>query len=43
MEDSHAPTPLESHLVHLSVGSIANHLYQLKDSSRVLGEREEGE
>ena len=30
----------EPHLVHLSVGSIADHLHQLKDSSRVLGEGE---
>lgn len=26
-----------SHLVHLSIGSIANHLHQLKDSCGVLG------
>lgn len=39
MEDSDAPATLESHLINLSIGSIADHLHQLKDSSRVLGER----
>lgn len=38
MDDSDAPATSESHLINLSIGSIANHLHQLKDSSRVLGE-----
>jgi hypothetical protein len=34
---AHTSAPLVSHLVHLSIGSIANHFHQLKDASRVLG------
>lgn len=41
MREGPLPPHPEPHLVHLSVGAIADHLYQLEDACRVLRGRGE--